>query len=73
MGLHIPILEEVIGFFIVLFIPGTLLLRLLNLHIKSYGQILLYTVGTSVFILMLIGFLMNSLYPLIGFFRLFPL
>ncbi len=66
-GLHIPILISVLGFFIVLFIPGTLLLRLLNFDIKSHGQILLYTIGMSVFLLMLIGFLMNTLYPLIGF------
>ncbi len=65
-GLHIPILIEVLGFFIVLFIPGTLLLRLLNVDIKSHGQILLYTVGMSVFLLMLIGFLMNTIYPLMG-------
>jgi len=67
IGIHIPIIVEVTGFFIVLFIPGTLMLRLLNLDIKSYGQILLYTVGMSVFFLMLIGFLMNTLYPLMGF------
>ncbi len=67
IGLHIPIILEVTGFFIVLFIPGTLILRLLNLDIKSHGQILLYTVGMSVFLLMLIGFLMNTLYPLMGF------
>jgi len=53
IGIHIPIIVEVTGFFIVLFIPGTLMLRLLNLDIKSYGQILLYTVGMSVFFLML--------------------
>ena len=69
MGLRIPILPEVIGFFIVLFIPGTLLLRLLNLDIKSNGEILLYTVGLSVFLLMLIGFLMNTFYPLMGFYK----
>ena len=50
-GLHIPILISVLGFFIVLFIPGTLLLRLLNFDIKSHGQILLYTIGMSVFLL----------------------
>lgn len=66
-GLHIPIITEIIGSFIVLFVPGTLLLRILNVDIQSNGQILLYTVGTSIFILMFLGFLMNTIYPLIGF------
>ncbi|HML05241.1 MAG TPA: DUF2206 domain-containing protein [Methanobacterium sp.] len=67
VGLHIPIITEIIGSFIVLFIPGTLLLRLLNVDIESNGQILLYTVGTSIFILMFMGFLINTIYPIIGF------
>jgi uncharacterized membrane protein len=67
VGLDIPILKDVIGFFFILFIPGTLLLRLINLdRIKSDGQIFLYTIGSSLVILMLIGFLMNYLYPFIG-------
>jgi len=67
VGLDIPILKDLIGFFFVLFIPGTLLLRLINLdRINSNGQIFLYTIGSSLVILMVIGFLMNYLYPLFG-------
>ncbi|MDP3066320.1 MAG: hypothetical protein Q8N08_06215, partial [Methanobacteriaceae archaeon] len=66
-GLDIPILKEVIGFYLVLFIPGTLFLRIINLdRIDSKGQILLYTIGSSLVILMVIGFLMNYLYPILG-------
>jgi len=67
VGLGIPILKDLIGFFFILFIPGTLLLRLINLdRIESNGQILLYTLGSSLVILMVIGTLMNYLYPILG-------
>lgn len=67
IGVNIPILKELIGLFIVLFIPGTLFLRILNLDgITSKGQILLCTVGSSLVLFMVIGFLMNYLYPIFG-------
>jgi len=66
-GLNIPILKNVIGFIFILFVPGTLLLRLFNLDgIRHNGPVLLYTVGLSLAILMLVGFLMNAIYPFIG-------
>lgn len=66
-GLRIPILENVVGFIFILFVPGMLLLRLLNIDgIRRNGPILLYTVGLSLAILMLVGFLMNTIYPLFG-------
>lgn len=66
-GLDFPILGPLAGFLLVLFVPGTLILRLLNLEgLESNGQILLYTLGLSLVILMLIGFMMNSIYPIFG-------
>lgn len=66
IGLNTTPLKELIGIFLALFIPGTIFLRLLNLPIENWGKIFLYTIGTSLFILILIGFLINTLYPLFG-------
>ena len=66
IGLNTTPFRELIGIFLVLFIPGTIFLRFLNLEIKNWGKLFLYTIGTSLFILILIGFLINILYPLIG-------
>lgn len=66
-GLNIPIIKDVVGFILILFVPGILLLRLLDLDgIRSNGHVLLYTVGLSLSALMLVGFLMNAIYPLFG-------
>lgn len=67
LGFNIPLVTQLIGSFILLFIPGTILLRILKVNIPSGGQILLYTIGISVFLLMFIGFLVNTICPLIGF------
>lgn len=66
IGLNTTPFREIIGFLIALYIPGTIFLRLLNLETKNYGKIFLYTIGTSLFILMSMGFLINTLYPLFG-------
>lgn len=66
-GLDIPILKNIVGFIFILFVPGMILLRLIDLDgIEHNGQVLLYTVGLSLAILMLVGFLMNTIYPLLG-------
>ncbi len=66
IGLSTTPFKEIVGFFLVLFIPGTIFLRLLNLEVENCGKIFLYTIGSSLFILILIGFLINTLYPLFG-------
>lgn len=66
-GLNIPILKDTMGFFLILLVPGILLLRLLDLDgIRSNGHVLLYTIGLSLSALMLVGFLMNAIYPFFG-------
>ncbi len=66
IGLSTTPFKEIVGVFLVLFIPGTIFLRLLNLEVENCGEIFLYTIGSSLFILILIGFLINTLYPLFG-------
>ena len=66
IGLHIPILRQLIAFIYLTFIPGVLILRILKLHKLSNIETLLYTVGLSLSTLMFTGFFMNMLYPLFG-------
>lgn len=65
-GLQIPLIRQVIGFTYLTFIPGILLLRILKLHNLDIIETILYSVGLSIAFLMLIGLLINSLYPLLG-------
>lgn len=63
----LSLVTQLVGSFMLLFVPGTIILRLLKVDIPKGGQILLYTTGISLFLVMFIGFLMNTLYPLMGF------
>ena len=66
IGLQIPILRQVIGFFNLSFIPGIIILRILKLHKLDNVETLLYSIGLSIALLMFTGFLMNMVYPFIG-------
>jgi len=69
LGIHIPVITEVIGFIYLIFIPGFLILRLLKLHNLGSIKTLLISAGLSVTFSMLVGLLMNTIYPLVGIFR----
>ena len=62
VGLHMPILQELLVLIYLLFVPGILLLRILKLHELDRIEGLLYTVGLSVAVVMLTGFFMNAAY-----------
>lgn len=66
IGLKIPILRQLIGFLYLTLVPGFLILRILNLHKMNTIETLMYTIGLSLSILMILGFLINILYPHIG-------
>lgn len=59
IGLKIPILRQLIGFFYLSFVPGMLIVRFLKLKNLKNTEILLYTIGLSIFTLMFTGFLTN--------------
>jgi len=61
VGLELPLLRQSIGFLDLAFLPGILLLHILNVRLSGIETIL-YSVGVSLSLLMLIGFLMNLLY-----------
>lgn len=69
IGLHIPLLRQLIGFIYLTFIPGIIILRILKLHDLDSLETLLYAVGLSLATLMLSGLLLNTLYPLFGLSR----
>ena len=64
--IDIPIIREIIGFIYLTFIPGILILRILKIHEIGNIETLLYSVGLSLTILMITGFIMNFIYPLLG-------
>lgn len=66
LGLHVLILTEIIPLTYLLIVPGILILRILKIHEISSAEVVLYTVGLSVASIMVVGFLTNLLYPLIG-------
>jgi uncharacterized membrane protein len=65
-SVHIPLLREFLSFIYLLLIPGVLILRILKIHGLSDIYTILYSVGLSITTIMLIGFFMNMIYPLIG-------
>jgi uncharacterized membrane protein len=67
IGFNLPIIQQLIGFIYLTFIPGLLILRILNLHKLNGIETILYSVGLSLATLMITGFLINLLYPILGF------
>ena len=63
--LDIPIARQVSGFVFLIFVPGFVILRLFNLERFDITENVLFSVGLSLAFLMLTGFLMNELGPLI--------
>ena len=69
LGVHVPLITEVIGFIYLTFIPGLLILRVLRLHKLGSIKTLLFSVGLSVAFTMFMGLLINAVYPLVGISR----
>ena len=63
---HLPVVLQLIGFIYLTFVPGILILRILNLHKLGTLPVLLYSAGLSLATLMFTGFIMNTLFPLFG-------
>lgn len=66
LGLSIPLLQQILGFFILTFVPGFLILRVLRVHRLSAVETTVYAVGLSLAVLMFTGFFINIIFPLIG-------
>lgn len=66
IGINIPILRQLTGFIYLTFIPGLILLRILKIHDISDVEVILYSTGLSLSFIMIVGFLINLIYPLFG-------
>jgi uncharacterized membrane protein len=62
VGVHVPVLREVLILVYLLFVPGIILLRVLRLHELNVIEGFFYTVGLSVATIMLTGLFMNTVY-----------
>jgi len=62
VGVHVPILREVLLLVYLLFVPGIILLRVLRLHELNVIEGFFYTVGLSMATIMFTGLVMNAVY-----------
>lgn len=65
----IPILQQILGFLFLTFMPGLLLIGVLRFNGLGQTEKILLSVGLSISSLILFGLLINSIYPLLGFDR----
>ncbi|WP_321423218.1 DUF2206 domain-containing protein [uncultured Methanobacterium sp.] len=66
IGVDIFVLRQLIPFFFITFFPGVIILRILKLTHLGIPKTVIYAFGLSMTFLMLIGLLMNTLYPFLG-------
>lgn len=66
MHSHMGLLRQIIGFIYLTLVPGACILRILKLHKLSNTEVISYSVGLSLAILMFTGLSMNIVYPHIG-------
>jgi Predicted membrane protein len=66
--LDIPVLRQVLGFVLLTFLPGLLLIQILKLT-KNRLEKLLFLIGLSICFLMFVPLAMNFAYPALGISR----
>jgi uncharacterized membrane protein len=64
-GAAIPLLRQIVGVVYLLFVPGLLLMRVLKMHRLGGIETLLFTVGLSLVTSMFLGFVMNTIFPVL--------
>jgi uncharacterized membrane protein len=65
-GIRIPIIRPLIGFIYLIYVPGALILRILNLHKLDIIEALLYSAGLSIITVMVTGISLNAVFLLFG-------
>lgn len=66
MGFKIPIAQEVLAFVYLSFIPGIIILRILRVHTINTIETISYSVGLSLSVLMLVGFIVNITFSILN-------
>ncbi|KXA96778.1 hypothetical protein AKJ38_02605 [candidate division MSBL1 archaeon SCGC-AAA259I14] len=65
--INLPVLEELVGFVFLTFVPGFLILRILRIHELPTYKSLIYSVGLSLSSLFLVALGINFVYPHLGY------
>lgn len=66
LGFPVAFLRQFVGLIYLTFIPGVLILRVLRLYNLNSVESVLYAIGLSIAIIMFMGFLLNTICPLVG-------
>jgi uncharacterized membrane protein len=64
-GIEIIVLRQILAFICILLVPGTLLLYIFKIRM-SFVKTILHSIGLSLFMLIIIGLMLNFLGPVIG-------
>lgn len=64
--LKLPLINQVLGFFLAVFLPGFLFLNITGVKEIDGVDRMLYPLGISIALLMFTGLLINTLYPFLG-------
>ncbi len=68
-GAGVPLLRQLVGFFYLAWVPGIILLRILRVHAIGAIETTLFAVGLSLASTMFLGFVMNTVYPVLDILR----
>ena len=66
MGIAIPFIQTILGFIVALIIPGFLIIKILKLKEIHFIETGLYSIGLSLGLMMLLGFILNITLPEFG-------
>jgi len=66
IGVSLPVIGKGIKFLYLTFIPGFLLLGILKIKNINTMRTVLYSIGLSLALLMIVGLIINYIYPIIG-------
>jgi len=66
MGLKVPFIWQIVGFIYLTILPGIGILRILKITKINLAEFILYTIGLSLSLLMIMGLFMNMVYPSLG-------
>lgn len=69
IGLEITLLQQISGYIYLTFIPGYLIMRIINFKSLEIIDLMLFSVGFSITILMGVGLFLNHMLPLVGITR----
>ncbi|MFZ3134755.1 DUF2206 domain-containing protein [Methanothrix sp.] len=61
IGINVPFFREIIGFIYLSFVPGYLLLKILDIHLVNKFKTAVLSLGLSISLIMVLGFLINEI------------